>query len=205
MTWPFENDTSQIMKKLAVADLKNHRMKTMLSGIIIFLATCLMASVFIFFFNDAFDRANASTYHAMYQAINTDIQSRLESNEQLKSIGIYKYFGDSFLESGGRTTCVYMDNTVLDVTGCTILSGTMPENENEVMISTQYLKEIGQSKQLGDTVHISYIDSLTNQSVEHDFIICGFIKNREQEFLLIKEKGCRQNYRLTPSRPAEQF
>ena len=30
MTWPFENDTSTIIKKLAKADLKEHKLKTLI-------------------------------------------------------------------------------------------------------------------------------------------------------------------------------
>ena len=46
MTWPFENDTSTIIKKLAKADLKEHKLKTLITAIIIVIATCLMATVF---------------------------------------------------------------------------------------------------------------------------------------------------------------
>ena len=53
MTWPFENDTSTIIKKLAKADLKEHRLKTLITAIIIVIATCLMATVFSILVNDA--------------------------------------------------------------------------------------------------------------------------------------------------------
>ena len=46
MTLPFENDTRIIVKKLAKADLKEHKLKTLITAIIIVIATCLMATVF---------------------------------------------------------------------------------------------------------------------------------------------------------------
>ena len=44
MIWPFENDTSTIIKKLAKADLKEHKLKTLITAIIIVIATCLMGN-----------------------------------------------------------------------------------------------------------------------------------------------------------------
>ena len=46
MTLPFENDTSKVIHGLAKADLKTHKLKTLLTAIIIVLATGLMATVF---------------------------------------------------------------------------------------------------------------------------------------------------------------
>ena len=47
MTWPFENDTSAIIKKLASAQLKKERLKKIFTIIAISLATFLMASVLL--------------------------------------------------------------------------------------------------------------------------------------------------------------
>ena len=47
MTWPFENDTSAIIKTLASAQLKKERLKKIFTIIAISLATFLMASVLL--------------------------------------------------------------------------------------------------------------------------------------------------------------
>ena len=84
MTWPFENDTNFFVKKIAKADLKSHKMKTVLLSIIIILSTFLMAVVFIVFLNDALDRANSSAYHAMYQAASPETIAILETEPQFE-------------------------------------------------------------------------------------------------------------------------
>ena len=66
MTWPFENDTSTIIKKLAKADLKEHKLKTLITAIIIVIATCLMATVFSILVNDALKQSTQAPYHACY-------------------------------------------------------------------------------------------------------------------------------------------
>lgn len=180
MTWPFENDTNFFVKKIAKADLKSHKMKTVLLSIIIILSTFLMAVVFIVFLNDALDRANSSAYHAMYQAVSPETIAILETEPQFDKVGFYKYFGSSTTESG-RANYAYMDKMVMDATGCHILGGTFPQKENEVLVSKQYLKISGQSHQIGDMITLSYIDSLTHRPVTRDFNICGLIENAEQE------------------------
>ena len=132
MTWPFENDTNFFVKKIAKADLKSHKMKTVLLSIIIILSTFLMAVVFIVFLNDALDRANSSAYHAMYQAVSPETIAILETEPQFDKVGFYKYFGSSTTESG-RANYAYMDKMVMDATGCHILGGTFPQKENEVL------------------------------------------------------------------------
>ena len=47
MTWPFENDTSAVIKNLASAQLKKERLKKIFTIIAISLATFLMASVLL--------------------------------------------------------------------------------------------------------------------------------------------------------------
>lgn len=166
-----------IIRRLALADLKNHKMKTALTSIIIFLATFIMAFVFTFFLNDALNRANSSPYHVMYQAANQEVESNLKSNKDFEKVGLYKYFGGSTLNSGGLTVCAYMDNNVLEFTGSKILSGKVPSNKNEVLISLQYLKETKQNKKIGDTIEISYTDTLNKKTIIGEFVISGFLEN----------------------------
>ena len=78
MTWPFENDTSTIIKKLAKADLKEHKLKTLITAIIIVIATCLMATVFSILVNDALKQSTQAPYHAMFRAVSEDTKNKLD-------------------------------------------------------------------------------------------------------------------------------
>ena len=50
MTWPFENDTSAINKKLAKRNLKADKSRNILIIITIALATCLIMTTTLYFF-----------------------------------------------------------------------------------------------------------------------------------------------------------
>lgn len=92
MTLPFENDTRIIVKKLAKADLKEHKLKTLITAIIIVIATCLMATVFSILVNDALKQSTQAPYHAMFRAVSEDTKNKLQTDNDFETVGVYKTF-----------------------------------------------------------------------------------------------------------------
>lgn len=178
MTLPLENDTGAVMKKLAKEDLKAHRLKTLLSGIIILIAVCLMAVVFTVLINDALSRANSTPYHAMYQAVNAETKNLLLQDSDFEAVGLYKSFGVA-ADDGGVTTIAYMNDASMNLLGFWLLNGKLPVKLEEAAVSKAFMKQRGLS--VGDVFEFSYTDSLTNKQQEKQFTICGVIENEEQE------------------------
>ena len=178
MTLPFENDTSKVVKDLAKADLKTHKLKTLLTAIVIVLATCLMVTIFSILVNDAFEQATQAPYHAMYLAVNDDIKTTFQSDKDFEAVGIYKSFG-SYVNRDGCTDLAYMDEQTMGFMGFQLRDGVIPKNENEVLVSETYLKKHALS--VGDTFLFAYVDSLTNEEREEEFTVCGIIQNKKQE------------------------
>lgn len=116
MTLPFENDTSKVAKDLAKADLKTHKLKTLLTAIVIVLATCLIVTIFSILVNDAFEQATQAPYHAMYLAVNDDIKKTFQSDKDFEAVGIYKSFG-SQVNRDGCTDLAYMDEQTMGFMG----------------------------------------------------------------------------------------
>lgn len=178
MTLPFENDTNTIMKKLAKADLKAHKLKTFLSGIVILIAACLMSVIFTVLINDALSRANSTPYHVMYQAVNEKTKNALLEDSDFDAVGLHKNFGGTADEQG-VTTLAYMNSVSMDFLGFELLEGSYPAENHEAAVSTDYMKQHGLS--LGDTFAFSYTNALTNQKEQQQFTICGVLHNKEQE------------------------
>lgn len=174
----FGNNNNKVLNKLAKADLNTHKLKTFLSGIIILIATCLMAVVFTILFNDALTQANATPYHAMFRAVNEETKTTLLNDANFDTVGIYKNFGGT-VDKEGRTSIVYMDPAAMEVLGYTLSSGTYPVKENEVAVSTSYLENHKLS--IGSSFDFSYTNALTNQQTNQQFIVCGVIANEKQE------------------------
>ena len=190
MTWPFENDTSTIIKKLAKADLKEHKLKTLITAIIIVIATCLMATVFSILVNDALKQSTQAPYHAMFRAVSEDTKNKLQTDNDFEAVGVYKTFGN-IVNSDGRTDLAYMDDPAMSFLGFELLDGNLPQNNTEVLVSETYLSI--HKLVLGDTFSFEYVDTLTNELKENTFTVCGIIQNKTQE------KG-KQFYILTSDR-----
>ncbi len=178
MTLPFENDTDAVMKKLARADLKAHKLKTFLSGTVILIAAGLMTVVLSVLANDALSRANSTPYHAMYQAVDAETKEILSTDGDFEAVGFYKNFG-STADRDGVTGLAYMNPVSMDLLGYRLLDGSLPVKTDEALVSAAYLRRHGLSS--GDTFDFSYTDSLTNQQRQARFTVCGVIENKEQE------------------------
>lgn len=178
MTLPFENDTGAVMRKLAKADLANHKLKTFLSGTVIMIATCLMTVVFAVLINDALSRANSTPYHTMYQAVNAETKETLLNDGDFEAVGLYKKFGGT-ADKGGTTSIAYMNPASMDLLGFRLIRGGYPVKHDEAAVSVTYMELQGLS--MGDTFDFSYTDSLTNRQRQKQFTVCGVIKNEEQE------------------------
>ncbi len=190
MTWPFEDDTSTIIKKLAKADLKEHKLKTLITAIIIVIATCLMATVFSILVNDALKQSTQAPYHAMFRAVSEDTKNKLQTDNDFESVGVYKTFGN-IVNSDGRTDLAYMDDPAMSFLGFELMDGNLPQSNTEVLVSETYLSI--HKLALGDTFFFEYVDTLTNELKENTFTVCGIIRNKTQE------KG-KQFYILTSDR-----
>lgn len=174
----FGNTNRKVLNKLAKADLKAHKLKTLLSGVIIFIATCLMSVVFTVLINDALTQANTTPYHAMYRAVNAKVKDILLNDNDFETVGIYKDFGGT-ADHEGRTNIAYMDPAAMDFLGYSLISGNYPVKDNEIVISATYLDNHKLS--VGRSFDFSYTDNLTNQRRNQVFTICGVISNEKQE------------------------
>lgn len=174
----FGNNNKSVLKKLAKADLKAHKLKTFLSGAIILIATCLMSVVFTVLINDGFSQANGTPYHAMYRAVNAETKDMLLNDSDFEAVGIYKNFG-GMVDKDGRTEIVYMNAAAMDLFGFHLLSGNYPVEINEAAVSSAYMEQHGLS--IGNTLDLTYTNNMTNQQEQKQFTVCGVLENEKQE------------------------
>ena len=72
MTWPFENDTSAITKKLAKKSLKSEKRRNLMIVIAISLAAFLMSMCGTLFFAFQESQNNMATFQASYDNLTED-------------------------------------------------------------------------------------------------------------------------------------
>lgn len=174
----FANNNRTILKQMAKADLKGHKLKTTLTAIIIVLATCLIAVICTVLVNDALSRMQIASYHVMYRAVEEETKNKLQTDADFAVMGVYKEFGN-IVDDSGHTNLAYMDENAMSLLGFELLEGTLPTGVQEAAVSKTYL-ELHQLS-IGDYFDYSYTDILTNQQRKQQFMVCGIIENQTQE------------------------
>lgn len=172
----FGNNNKKVLNRLAKADLRTNKLKTILSGITIVIAICLMAVVLTVLINGALSQTALAPYHAMYLAVKEETKDRLLGDTDFETAGVYKNIGGT-ADADGSINVAYMDKSAMDLWGHTLTEGTYPTKENEVLVSAAYLEK----KQLtiGSSFQLSFTNALSNRQMEQRFRICGIIENEK--------------------------
>ncbi|MCX4269478.1 MAG: FtsX-like permease family protein [Lachnospiraceae bacterium] len=176
MTWPFENNTSAIIKKLASAQLKKGRLKKIFTIIAISLATFLMASVLllvsgIITVNQNGGNNITGSYHALISGIEKEQYQKLSDDVRVDLCGFTASIG-SVKFGNDRLNISYSNKDALTLNGLSVSEGKMPEKENEILIEQEYLIRQKINAKIGDTILLPD----PNNGEEKSFIITGYLK-----------------------------
>lgn len=176
MTWPFENDTSAIIKKLASAQLKKERLKKIFTITAISLATFLMASVLllvsgIITVNQNGGNNITGSYHALISGIEKEQYQKLSDDVRVDLCGFTASIG-SVKSGNDRLNISYSNNDALTLNGLSVSEGKMPEKENEILIEQEYLTRQKINAKIGDTIRLPDPDN----GEETSFLVTGYLK-----------------------------
>lgn len=198
MTLPFENDTSAIVKKLAGKSIKANRRRNIFIILTIVIATamfstlCLVASGFA-----VTTLNNATNFTAAYTNIPESKVDLLAGNSQFDKAGIHCRITERKIDNN-TLNLLYMDKAATEL-GNVKIDGNLPEHEHDVVVQKEFLKKLGLSASIGDTV------SLNLGNGEQDYTITGFAKSPSQsntifsvlcskEFLIADTEPEQRNY-----------
>ena len=169
MTWPFENDTSAITKKLAKRNLKADKSRNILIIITIALATCLIMTTTLYFFASQRKSLNdaAGRYQAIINEVDNDTITKLVNDSRVQ-VGVSHLLG---LVSYGdyKLTVRSMDETLMKLAKYPDLEGELPKSTNEIAITKAFLDRAGLSKSVGDIISLNLGDG------EKDYTLCGIL------------------------------
>lgn len=176
MTWPFENDTSAIIRKIASSKLQHDKLKKRISIFAIALATMLMSVVLLLVSGIATVNRNGGnsitgSYHALISGITQQEFESIQSEEQVVLTGLTASIGSSKV-GNSCLNISYSNSDALTLNGLTVTDGKMPESENEILIEKDYLDYLGMNVGIGDTISIFMPD----MQQEMSFILSGYLK-----------------------------
>ena len=171
MTWPFENDTSAITKKLAKKSLQSEKRRNLMVVIAVALAAFLICFTGIVSTSLTQMQRNqvVDTYEAVWLGVEENDIETLKGVPEFERVGGYYMLGEELSEQGYHASYVYCDAQMMEITKAqmNLLEGRVPEKANEVVVSEYFLSTYGNNAKIGDTV------TLDTESFHGDYVVTG--------------------------------
>ena len=176
MTWPFENDTSAVTRRLSNARIGQNRFRNRLIGIIIFMAAAIMAFVSSYAYNITNEYAASTAYQGIFQNLSQENISLLKEDPHIQKVGVYQSVGMTEQENGITMSMVCSDETTMQLSNITLLEGRMPQAADELLVERGYIDTLNLKAGIGDTISLHYRNQASRQLESKDFRITGFIQ-----------------------------
>lgn len=172
--------------KIAIANMKYHRSKNVLTGIAIFLTTLLLFIVPTVGYDlisgqQAVINELYPTWHALYRDVSEDTAQKLSAHHLITRWGLRSDVGYMAVEDAD-ISMIYMDEEGLDLYHLKLAEGTLPNAENEIVVSEGILEELSQTGKIGDTITVPYQvnrDGGLDYAQEKEFVISGLLADSE--------------------------
>ena len=173
MTWPFENDTSAITKKLAKKSLQSEKRRNLMVVIAVALAAFLICFTGIVSTSLTQMQRNqvVDTYEAVWLGVEENDIETLKGVPEFERVGSYYILGEELSEQGYHASYVYCDAQMMEIAKAQmkLLEGRVPEKANEVVVSEYFLSTYGNNAKIGDTV------TLDTESFHGDYVVTGIM------------------------------
>ena len=173
MTWPFENDTSAITKKLAKKSLKSEKRRNFMIIIAISLAAFLMSMCGTLFFAFQESQNNMATFQASYDNLTEDKIEKLRHQPEIEMVASLYNLGEIKMPEGYSLYLAYMDDAACYIARnqFTLKDGTMPSKENEIAVDREMVNKYFSNTAIGDKI------SFQINGKSQDFVISGITES----------------------------
>ena len=173
MTWPFENDTSAITKKLAKESLKSEKRRNFMIIIAISLAAFLMSMCGTLFFAFQESQNNMATFQASYDNLTEDKIEKLRHQPEIEMVASLYNLGEIKMPEGYSLYLAYMDDAACYIARnqFTLKDGTMPSKENEIAVDREMVNKYFSNTAIGDKIFFQI------NGKSQDFVISGITES----------------------------
>lgn len=156
MTWPFENDTRAIVKKLAKRSLATDRSRNLVALITIGLCVCLMA--LFAFLDTAMNEQTLERIRGQYQSGCQNLS--YADIDRLVSAGKFEQWGyqsstESIRYRDANLYVQFYDEGMRTLMSTAAVSGEYPRQENEICVEREFLKYFSLPEETGQTLSIN--------------------------------------------------
>ena len=178
MTWPFENDTSIVEKKLASRSMKADRRRSIFIILTIALAVCLMGT--LSFIYSAQQKQTLDNILGQYQAgcsgLTREEVMRLAEAGRFEKWG-YTADAGSVRYEDSTLNVSFVSEEMIDLMGYGEIVGNYPQEENELCIDRSFLKFFDLPAEVGQTL------TLNLGSGEKAYTVTGILESENNSWI----------------------
>lgn len=177
MTWPFENDTSSIVKKLADRSMKADKRSKAFLLLTIALSVCMVFSIILISTGTQEEFKNTQRNKAQIGILGvTDEQTALlRQNKDISWIGEYSAIGFFYVDDK-TITVAYGDEDYFSHQEEKTLQGSVPQKENEIMLPQNYIDFLGKAYKAGDVISLD----VTGTGQKAEYTLSGILDDTKE-------------------------
>ena len=166
MTWPFENDTSAVEKKLASRSIKADKRRSVFVILTIALAVCLMGTLCFLYSAQQLKTLDGilGQYQAGCGGLTREEVTRLVDAGKFEKWGCTVEAGTARHEDGVLQVS-YVSPEMIDLMGYGEITGAYPQGENELCVERTFFRYFGLSGEVGQTVALDLGDGEKSYTV----------------------------------------
>ncbi len=171
MTWPFENDTSAVEKRLAKRSMKADKRRNMFIILTIALAVCLMGTLCFIYSAQQMETLDdiLGQYQAGCDGLTREEVTRLVDTGQLEKWGYTANIG-SLRHQDSVLNISFVSPGMMELMGYGKIMGTYPQAENELCVEQSFFDYFALPAEVGQTL------TLNLGSGEKPYIITGILE-----------------------------
>jgi ABC-type antimicrobial peptide transport system permease subunit len=166
MTWPFENDTSAVEKKLASRSIKADKRRSVFVILTIALAVCLMGTLCFLYSAQQLKTLDGilGQYQAGCGGLTREEVARLTDTGKLEKWGCTIEAGTARHEDSVLQVS-YVSPEMIDLMGYGRITGAYPQGENELCVESSFFRYFGLPEAVGQTMALDLGDGEKSYTV----------------------------------------
>ena len=166
MTWPFENDTSAVEKKLAARSIRADKRRSIFVILTIALAVCLMGTLCFLYSAQQLKTLDGilGQYQAGCGGLTREEVARLVDAGKFEKWGCTVEAGTARHEDSVLQIS-YVSPEMIDLMGYGKITGAYPQEENELCVERAFFRYFGLSGEVGQTVALDLGDGEKSYTV----------------------------------------
>lgn len=168
-----KNNNDKIISKLANRSLKINKNRNIAAVITIAFSLCVILSLVLTALS--INQINYNSVKDTYQASLKDISEKeianLSDDNRIYKVGV-ACFIDYIQIPNGNIVCAYYNDVMIDAQSN--INGTLPKNEDEVLVSQSYLNISGKNTDVGGVIELNI-----GRNIKGSFKVTGIIDDED--------------------------